>query len=242
MIPSRFNGPPDSGNGGYSCGLVARALGGGSAEVMLKAPPPLDRELRVEREDGSARVLDGETVVAEGRRADVDVTPPDLSITLDQAATAEGGGPFVDPHAHPFPSCFVCGPLREQGDGLRIFAGPVESTSADGKPVFAAAWTPPASVAGGDGALPEEVVWAALDCPTSGPVANDPERPGFLPIVLGRLAARVDRPVIAGETHLVLSWEISIDGRKRDAAAALYTAAGALCAVSRALWIELRST
>ena len=240
VIPSRFNGPPDSGNGGYSCGLVARALGGGPAEVMLKAPPPLDRALAVEREDGVVRVRDGEILVAEGRRAQVDLDVPPLSVTREEAAAAEGRGPFVDPAAHPFPSCFVCGPTREPGDGLRIFAGPVEGVAADATPIFAAPWTPSPSLAGPDGVLPDEVVWAALDCPTSGPVANDPERPGFLPIVLGRLAARVDRPVVAGQPHLVLAWELSVEGRKREAAAALYTEAGELCAVSRALWIELR--
>ncbi len=238
-MPSRFNGPPDSGNGGYTCGLVAQALGGDRpVEVTLKAPPPLDRPLTVARDDGSVRVSDGETLIAEGRHTEVDVTPPAL-VPLDRAAEAESKGPFLGAD-HPFPSCFVCGPHRDEGDGLRIFAGPVDGTVSDGKPVFAAAWTPDPSLAGADGVLPAEIVWAALDCPTSGPVANDPERPGFLPIVLGRLAARIDRPVVAGEQHLVLAWEISVDGRKRSAAAGLFTSGGDLCAVSRALWIELR--
>ena len=26
---------------------------------------------------------------------------------------------------HPFPRCFACGPDRDEGDGLRIFPGPV---------------------------------------------------------------------------------------------------------------------
>ena len=84
-------------------------------------------------------------------------------------------------------------------------------------------------------------MWAALDCPTSGPVANDPDRPGFLPIVLGRLAVRIDAPVMAGRPHVVMAWELAVDGRKRSAAAALYGAEGELCAVSQALWIELRA-
>ena len=45
IVPGRFNGPPDSGNGGYTCGLVAGLLGE-VAEVTLRLPPPLDRELR----------------------------------------------------------------------------------------------------------------------------------------------------------------------------------------------------
>ena len=234
VIPPRFNGPPDSANGGYICGLVANALGGGPAEVMLKAPPPLDREMAVERVAGHVRVLDGETVVAEAQPAEVDVDPP-APVALEEAAAAAEHGPFLDP-SHPYPSCFVCGPTREEGDGLRIFAGPV-----DGSGVYAAAWTPPPDLADADGRLPEEVVWAALDCPTSGPVANDGSQPGFMPIVLGRLAARIDRPVMADEPHVILAWELGIDGRKRNSAAALFSADdGELRAVSRALWIELR--
>jgi hypothetical protein len=62
-----------------------------------------------------------------------------------------------------------------------------------------------------------------------------------MPIVLGKLAARIDRPVVAGEPHVILAWELGIDGRKRNSAAALFSAAdGELRAVSKALWIELR--
>lgn len=62
-IPGRFNGPRDSGNGGYAAGLLARHLGG-IAEVSLRSPVPLDVGLRVETGDGgSVRLLDGETLV-----------------------------------------------------------------------------------------------------------------------------------------------------------------------------------
>ena len=37
VIGSRFCGPPDSGNGGYVCGLIADYLGG-PAEVTLRKP------------------------------------------------------------------------------------------------------------------------------------------------------------------------------------------------------------
>jgi hypothetical protein len=60
--------------------------------------------------------------------------------------------------------------------------------------------------------------------------------------VLGRLAAKIDQPVISDEPHVVLACEISVDGREREAAAAIYTEHGDLYAQSQALWIELRST
>lgn len=233
-IPARFNGPPDSGNGGYTAGVLARALGVAPAEVTLRAPPPLDRPLDLERGGETVVARDGETVVAMATATEVEVDAP-APVSLDVAAEAGTRGPFHDPARHPFPSCFVCGPLRDESDGLRIFAGPVRD---DG--LFAADWTPDESLAGADGRLPDELVWAALDCPTSAPVANDPDAPDYQPVVLARLAVRVDRPVMAGRPHVVMSWPLAIDGRKRHAAAALYDDAGELCAVSRALWIELR--
>jgi hypothetical protein len=233
-IPARFNGPPDSGNGGYTAGLVAQALGKGPAEVTLKAPPPLDRPLDLERSGDSVVVRDGETVVAMATAMEIHVDPP-APVGFDAAAEAGERGPFRRADRHPFPTCFVCGPARDEGDGLRVFAGPVGDES-----TFAAAWTPPEPLAGPDGVLPDEIVWAALDCPTSGPIANDPESENYRPIVLGRLAVRIDAPVVAAAPHVVLSWPLTVDGRKREAAAALYTAGGELCAISCALWIELR--
>jgi len=45
-IPRRFRGPPNSGNGGYVCGMLARHITG-AAEVALRAPPPLETGLSV---------------------------------------------------------------------------------------------------------------------------------------------------------------------------------------------------
>ena len=62
-IPAHCNGPPGSGQGGYTCGVVAALVDGDSVRVSLRAPPPLERPLTVERGDGLT-VLDGDTVVA----------------------------------------------------------------------------------------------------------------------------------------------------------------------------------
>jgi hypothetical protein len=78
-----------------------------------------------------------------------------------------------------------------------------------------------------------ELVWAALDCP-SGWAVDDFQREGVL---LGRMAARVDRLPTAGEPHVVLGWRIGEDGRKRHAGSALTTADGEVLARSRSTWV-----
>jgi hypothetical protein len=215
-IPARFNGPPGSANGGYTCGLVA-AFVGGEAEVTLRVPPPLERELEVMATDGRIEVRDGQTLVAEGTPASVDVeVPAAVSAAEAEAASTRYAG--FDHHA--YPTCFTCGPKRD--DGLGIFAGPVAGR--DG--LVAATWTPEEEPA-------REVVWAALDCP-SGWAVDDFQREGVL---LGRMAARIDRLPAPGEEHVVLGWRIGEKGRKRYAGSALLTADGGVLARSRSTWI-----
>jgi hypothetical protein len=229
LIPARFNGPPDTAHGGYSAGLAA-GLVDGPAEVALRAPPPLETPMDVERgEDGSARVLAGGALVMEARPAAVDVEPPE-AVSAEAAAAAEDGSPFLDPR-HPFPTCFACGPEREAGDGLRLFAGLIP-----GRELHAAPWTPAAEF-GSDGEVDPLFVWAALDCPSSAPAMG-----GGAPIVLASLAAEIRAPARVGEPHVIGSWELDRDGRKRRSGVALWDAAGRVCAVGRALWIELRPT
>jgi hypothetical protein len=222
VIPRRFNGPPDSANGGYTCGLVAGLLGAGAAEVTLRSPPPLERPLAVRRDAGTVSATDGDVLVAEGREAELELELPE-PVGVEQAEAASRAGTEHWSADHPFRTCVVCGPDREPGDGFRLFPGELREG------LFASVWTP-------DNARVEET-WAALDCPTSAPVANFGEGP---PMVLARLTARIDAPVEPGRPHVVLSWPLEVDGRKRHAGAALFSEAGALIAVSRALWIELR--
>ena len=226
-IPARFNGPPDSGHGGYSAGLAA-SLVDGPAEVALRAPPPLETELAAERrEDGSVALLDGGTVVLEARPTTVDVDPPP-PVAFDDARAAEVDSIFLSDR-HPFPTCFACGPRRPEGDGLRLFAGPVAD-----REVFAAAWIPAAEF--GDAAVEPLFVWAALDCPSSAPTMSGKT------IVLASLAAALRRPVAIGEPHVIGSWRISDEGRKHWNGVVLWDAEGSVCALGRALWIELRGS
>ena len=123
VIARRFCGPPASANGGYACGLVAGLLDG-RARVTLRSPPPLDRPLRVEREARRASLWDDELLVAEGELVGGASAAPPAPVGLEEACRAAER--YEWRFDHPYPTCFVCGPGRAAGDGLRIFPGPVE--------------------------------------------------------------------------------------------------------------------
>jgi hypothetical protein len=231
-IPARFNGPPQSANGGYTCGLVAALVGAPVVEVSLRTPPPLERPLAVARNGDRVELRDGDTLVAEGAPAELMLDVPD-AVGPDEAGAAVAAGRERWAAGHPFPTCVVCGPKRDPGDGFRIF--PVELPGRE--PLFAADWTPDQSVDDGFGHVQAECIWAALDCPTSAPVANFGRGPAM---VLARLTARLGCPVRVGERHAIVSWPLEVEGRKRHAAAALYDSEGRLLCASQALWIELR--
>jgi hypothetical protein len=229
-IPARFNGPPASANGGYTCGLVAGLVGAEEVTVSLRSPPPLERPLTVARDGDRVDLLDGAQLVAEGAPGELGLDVP-AAVSPDEAARASEAGRENWCAVHPFPTCVVCGPDRDPGDGLLLFPGELR----DG--MFALAWTPDESVGDGGGFVRPECVWASLDCPTSAPVANFASGPAM---VLARLTARLACPVRVGEPHAILSWPLAIDGRKHHAACALFDSGGRLLCASRALWIELR--
>jgi hypothetical protein len=229
-IPAWFNGPPTSANGGYTCGRVAELVGSEIVEVSLRSPPPLDTPIEVRRDGDGVTVHDGDTLVAEGAPSELLLDVPEAIPAAEVAAAQEAGRERWSA-GHPFPTCVVCGPGRE--DGLGIF--PAALPGRDG--IFGATWTPDESLGDGDGLVRPELVWAALDCPTSAPVGNWNSGPA---IVLASLTARLGCPVQIGEPHTILSWKLGQDGRKRWGAAALYDSSGVFTCASRALWVELK--
>jgi hypothetical protein len=227
VIERRFCGPPDSGNGGYVCGRVA-ALMEGPATVRLHVPPPLEEALTVEREGPRVRLLraDG-TVVAEGRPGTPSVEPPEPPLFDEAEAAAKKYRGFEE---HTFPTCFVCGPAREPGDGLRIFAGPIE-----GRKLVAAPWIPDPSLDDGEGRVSPEFVWAALDCPSGFAVLESPGKA----VVLGELTAELRGPVTIGERCVAAGWAISSEGRKHCTGSALFGPEGDCRALAEAIWFEV---
>jgi hypothetical protein len=215
IVAGRFNGPPTSGNGGYTAGLLAAELPSGPVTVTLRFPPPLDTPMTVVKPDqNSAELHDGKTTVATARVAEQLDSPTAL-------ADPAGAEPYAGFAEHPFSTCYVCGPERAVGDGLRIFPGRLP----DGRTV--ATWLVP-------GDVNATTVWAALDCP-GGWALIAPGRP----YVLGRITVSIGALPTPGEECLVMGEATGIQGRKGSVRSALYTPTGVLLARSVATWISV---
>ena len=224
-IASAFNGPPNSGNGGYAAGILSR-LFETPHTVRISAPIPLDTPLAVYNRDSKLVAALGETPILTARPGGVTLTPPappSMEAALKAAAnpTSFGaGGPST---------CFVCGRNRKDGEGLHIHCGRLGDTLE-----AASVWTPHANFDDGTGHVRPEYIWAALDCPG-----------GFaLPLIettylLGEMTAAIHRPVPIGEPVIVHAWHEWSDGRKHFAGTSLHAADGTLLAQADTLWIGL---
>ena len=228
-IERRFRGPPSTANGGYVAGLVAAALGGSNCTVTLSAPPPLDRDLTLKTDNATATLIEDDSVYVTAAREPVAIDVP-LPPSFEAARDAEPR--FTGLSHHIFPGCFVCGPERKPGDGMRIFPGPL----GDRDEQVAATWQPDESLTDGDDDLVRtEFIWAALDCP--GYFAAE-KNAGLA--LLGRMSATIHRPVRAGERLVVTGWPIGSEGRKHRVGSALHDADGNLVAAAAATWITVR--
>ncbi|SDU45091.1 hypothetical protein [Jiangella alkaliphila] len=221
-VRSRFRGPTTSGNGGYVAGVLAARLGGGPVTVTLRTPPPLETPLAVSSSpDDGVSLMDGDTLVAVAAPAsdgDLVAVPP-----VPVAEVAEISARYPGFAAHPFPECFVCGPDRSPGDGLRLFPGRL----GDGR--TACLWSVGDDVAGAP-----EFVWAALDCPGgwSAPIEGRP-------MVLGRITASIDDVPASGESCLVMGSFVGTEGRKTWTDSTLYAADGRVLGRARSTWIAI---
>ena len=232
-VPSRFQGPAGTGNGGYVCGRIA-SYADGPVTVTLRRPIPLATALAVERDrEGLVRVHHGRTLIAEATpttvRPALDIPGP---VSTEEARIAAGRAHYFEDPV--FPDCFVCGISRRPGDGLRIFPGQVS-----GRALWAAPWTPDPSITDASGRLRPEVVWAALDCPSGIAAAEAAGLGQEAAILLGRMTARLtELPALGGECR-VIAWPAGRDGRKLTAGSALLGPGGEVLAVARAVWLAV---
>lgn len=247
VIGHRFRGPPASGNGGYTCGRMAEYVGG-NATVRLLSPPPLDIHLDVVRDGEQFQLRQGEDVIALAWPSSTDQTL-DIPRAPDIEAARLQRKAFAGHTRHEFPTCFVCGVDRGDGDGLLIHAGPehvvpgdvpgdVRGTAPQKAHRVACNWTPHASLCGEDGTLPVHMIWAALDCPGGWSFLSFGEDVALL----GEMSARIEGTVRCGQEYIVAGWEIDREGRKRRTGSAIYSASGKPLAAALATWITIQPT
>jgi hypothetical protein len=236
VVEKRFCGPPKSANGGYVCGLLAAHVDG-DAEITLLAPPPLGQRLDLVASEHGVELRKEETTLATGRRVRIDV-PVIPIVGFSEAEDAVRRSPYRD-SSHPLPMCFVCGPSRVEGDGLRIIPRPLPPRPDHQTVTFAAPWVPYSNLAGEDGAVAGEFVWAALDCPTgfAGVGARHLGMTGAETILLGRMRAHIEKRPHPGDQCIIVAWPTGRDGRKLFANSALLGSNGELLAVAQATWL-----
>ena len=236
VIAQRFCGPPQSGNGGYVCGLLAAHIDG-SAEISLLAPPPLDQPLDIVASDHGVELRKEETTLATGRACHIDV--PDIPV-VSFGEARDAAGSSYDESRHPLPMCFVCGPARADGDGLRIIPGPLPRPDCK-TGTLAAPWVPYANLADQDGTVAGAFIWAALDCPTGFAAVRAQHfgMTGTETILLGRMSARIERRPSPGDRCIIVAWPTGREGRKLFANSALLSSDGKLLAVARTTWLQV---
>lgn len=228
LIEPRYCGPPDSGNGGYVCGRLASFIEG-PAVVRLQLRPPLGVKMEVRSTGKGVELRHRADVVAWAQPSQValEIPAPPSYAEAESASRSYAGL-----RAHPFPGCFVCGPQRKKGDGLRIFAGPVP-----GRSLVAAPWIPHRSLGDPQGNVRPEFIWAALDCPG----AFSFEVPAGTPMLLGELAAAIKGPLAVGERCVAAAWALTRDGRRHYTATALFSESGECRGLARATWFMMPS-
>ncbi len=240
VIQKRYVGPPGIGNGGYLAGLLAKAFNN-AAQITLRKPIAMETPLQVKRlassgdQSGQSQwaapqkteLYADDTLIAEAvpHSLEMDIPrPPQVDNILAAQKLIDYG------RSHPYPHCFVCGPEREHGDGLRIFPVPIP-----GREIVAAVWEPDASLANGDGRIRSEYLWAALDCPGGVAIVADNPRP----VVLGRMSGQVFPGIQIGKRYVVIGWLLQSNGRKHTTGTALFTEQGETVGYALSVWIEM---
>jgi hypothetical protein len=229
VVSAQFQGPPNSGNGGYVCGLLAAGLVG-PIKGVLRAPVAVDTPLRRTRLPLGTRLtsLAGDLIAEAGQSDAGELPAPPACPSLETARVS--GLRFIGLERPFHPICFTCADALDEGFGLRVFVGQVHGAD---EGVVAGVWKPHLNFIDLNGLASVEAVWAALDCP--GSVAWQARGGGGG--LLGTMTCEILRRPALDETCIVMAWPIEASGRKRIAGTALFSGDGDLMARSRQIWI-----
>jgi hypothetical protein len=225
-----FQGPTDSGQGGWTAHRLASAIDE-PVTVAIKRPIPLEVDLTMTPVDNGWHLVDPNepdqpVLVATPWTPDYADTEP---VSLADAADARTRFPLHDDH--PVPVCFSCG---ANPDSMQVHSGPL----AGGR--WATDWTVPEWAVDADGVVDEGALWAAIDCAQAWYAGNAGGRRHAVTV---QLAVEVLAPLEAGATYALVAWNgtypESWDGRKRGAGGAVFANDGTCVARSSSFWIAI---
>jgi hypothetical protein len=227
-VDPRWNGPADSGNGGFSTGVIAGLLDG-AAVVSLHAGVPLGAPLEAHQgADRQVQVRHHGALVASAVPGEPFREEPPRRPTYDAAERARARHPWRDVRHH-LSDCVVCGPHRV--DGLGVTPGPLEGDDM----ILAAPYVPVAEHGSSHGEIDRPQIWGALDCVSY---------PAHL-MAAQRLALLVSMsvhqlaPVRTQERYVAVGWTRRSGTRSHHTSSALIDLDGRTVASSRAVWVEL---
>ncbi len=231
-IPEHVFGYPEVAFGGYVAGALAGRSPAVTQRVDFRGTVPVGTPLTIARtERGGVALTDAAgRILTEAHSATLDLDVPQCPEWAQVQTATERG---LRSGKREVTRCYGCGQGCEPGKGLRLFPCTLRERG-----LIVSAWTPDPALAGPDGTLSIENVWSALDCP--GGVAGFAYHRMATGAVTAALTTTVLAPVEAGVAHISYAWPRSAEGRKHTVGVALATAAGELCAVAEALWIEPR--
>ncbi len=193
------------------------------------------------KSNGSAYdVMSGETPVATATPAEpLETTLP--SFSFEQAERASITGLEKRECSTVFRTCFVCGPDREEGDGLRLFADTPAEVIHDGTPQpVAVSWTPFVGFSSDGENIDEAHTWAAMDCPSAMALNNDGSDLEPLLCLLGRFRNTILRTPKVNERCVVVAKMRHSEGRKFYSDVALFGHNEEVLACGLTTWISIK--
>ncbi len=225
-IPWTTNGPPGSGHGGACAGMFANGAGRPDARVRLHAPIPLETALTVQVMDDMTTIADEATTIATVHKLDGPLAVGQFG-RVSKADVEAAEGRFLDHHdgVHMAPTCFACGNARPDGLGLGLRPAEIPDTG-----LGVAAWRPNLN-----GAVPNWLVWAALDCPSGFPALSSVNADEA--VVTGELSVETRCELRGDGDYQILGRRTGRRGRVFTTEAAIVDEAGFSCAVAVATWI-----
>lgn len=240
ILSQRFCGPPKTGNGGFTAGILVEAVGTNAAEIRLLNPTPVETSIILESQKGQQGAIydDSKKILATLKSISVEDFPDyKLPIVPDLEDAKKISAFYPGFTTHPFPTCFVCGPKREVNDGMRIFVGPAPEQIGF-ENLMVGHWLPDETVVSESGVVRDAVIWGALDCPGGfSAVLDEPQL-----IVLSKIRGKIIERPKTGENYIVMSWRLQKMSRAFKVMTAIFKSdSKSLMAIAEALWLAPRN-